>query len=132
MDDIPEANKSPEAMHQAEQMWARANEAMDNVLARIKNLEPVMYANAGGNTDASVLFDFMKGYVKYSETQAQKMDEEIEAKGLPPLNFGQATHDATIVLAACAITRLMRQDDRMQTSTVLAELEREMTDDDDH
>src|SRR4051812_14396660 len=116
--EIPEANRSPQAMHHAEQLWANANAAMDKLLVHLKELEPVMYARAGQSSDASVLFDFMKGYFQASELQTQAM------------GLGQAGHDGTIVIAACAITRLMRENDRMQTSTVLAELERDINNDD--
>lgn len=118
--DIPEANRTPQAMHHAEQMWAQANTALDRILVHIKGLEPGMYDKVGQSTDASVLFDFMKGYIMTAEWQAEAMGQ------------GRVARDATIVLCACAITRLMRSEDSMQTSTVLAELERDINDDDDH
>ena len=102
----------PQRIHNTEQWWAQATEHLDKILAYVKTQEPAIYAKAAGNTDVSVLFDWFKAYIQTAENQG-----------------GLAAHQATIVLCACAITRLMRDDERMAASTVLAQLERDMNDD---
>lgn len=116
---VPEDKKNPRMYQHAEQMWAQADEALSAVLAHIKGLEPKIYSTAGENSDTSVLFDFMKGYIMQAE-------HEADAIGL-----GQAARDSTLIMCASAITRLIRYDDRMRADTVLAQLDKEITDNDD-
>jgi hypothetical protein len=117
---IPEDKKNPHTYQKAEQLWAQADEALGKVIEHIKGLESKIYSEAGENSDTSVLFDFMKGYIMAAEQQA-------EVVGL-----GQLGHDSTLIMAASAITRLIRYDDRMRADTVLAQLDKEITDDDHH
>jgi hypothetical protein len=105
----------PRRIQDTEQMWAQATEHVDSILAFVRRQEPLIYAKVGGNTDISVLFDWFKAYIQVAENQG-----------------GQEQHNATIVICAAALTRLMRQDDLTDARTVLAQLERDMTDDDDH
>lgn len=110
---VPEENKSPKIMHECEQLWAQADQALENVLNHIKGIEDKVYHNAAGNTDTSVLFDFMKGYIMAAERDA-------EAVGA-----GQIARNATLLLCAASITRLIRHDDRMRADTLFAQLEKE-------
>jgi hypothetical protein len=111
-----EVNSAAATVHSAEQMWADADASLDRVVAHIRDQLPYIYATAGGNTDASVVFDYMKGYIQESERTA-------------PGNVG---HIATMLFCAAAFTRLVR-DDRTDASDLLAKLEKDMeTGNDDH
>lgn len=106
-------NRDPMRVHKSEQSWAAASQSLDNVLNYVRTQEPELYRIAGGNTDASVLFDYMKGYIVESERQA-------------PGNVG---HMATVLFCAAAITRLVRAP---LTNDALAQLDKEIEDNDDH
>lgn len=110
---IPEDKQNPHHYQKAEQMWAQADDALNKVLEYIKSLEPKIYGMAPGNSDVSILFDFLKGYIMQAEIQGEQV------------GLGSVTHDATIIMAASAITRLIRQDDRMRVDNLLAQLEKE-------
>lgn len=119
MNDLPEPqpdNTMPARTHAAEQMWAEADEQLGKVIAYAESVMPSVYANAGGNNDVSVVYDWWKAYIQIAETVG-----------------GQRGHDMTVLMCSAAITRLMRNEDRMQASTVLAQLEKEIQGhDDDH
>lgn len=109
-------NNDAYPMHNAEQMWAQANEHLGKVIEYAESVMPTAYANAGGNQDISVVYDWWKAYIQIAEQMG-----------------GSAAHDMTILMCSAAITRLMRQDDRMRADTVLAQLEKEIQGhDDDH
>jgi hypothetical protein len=84
-----------------------------------------VYANAGGNADISVVYDWWKAYIQLAEEQGQNVANLIGAQG-------NGAHDMTILMCAAAITRLMHAEAGMATSTVLAQLEKEIGNDDDH
>lgn len=109
-----EVNRNPSAIHGAEQMWAEASKSLDNALNHIRGRLPEVYETAGGNTDPSVIFDFMKSYI-------------IESEMTAPGNIG---HKATVLFCAAAFTRLVGAP---PTNDVLAQLEKDMeTGNDDH
>lgn len=108
-----EVNRDPMRVHKSEQSWAGASESLDKVVAYVRSQEPELYRIAGGNTDASVLFDYMKGYIVESERQAP----------------GSMGHMATVLFCAAAITRLVRAP---LTNDALAQLDKEIEDNDDH
>src|SRR3954469_12779919 len=111
-----EVNSSAATVHNAEQMWADASVSLDRVVAHIRSQLPNIYRAAGGNTDASVVFDYMKGYIQESERTAP------DERG----------HIATMLFCAAAFTILVR-DDRANASDLLAKLEKDMeTGNDDH
>lgn len=113
---LPDNNSHPERTHLAEQMWAQADEHLGKVIGYAQSVMPAAYANAGGNQDISVVYDWWKAYIQVAEQVG-----------------GQRAHEITILMCSAAITRLMRQDDRMRADTVLAQLEKEITGhDDDH
>jgi hypothetical protein len=102
-------------MHNAEQMWAQADEHLGKVIEYAESVMPIAYANAGGNQDISVVYDWWKSYIQIAEHMS-----------------GEAAHSMTILMCSAALTRLMRNDDRMRADTVLAQLEKEISNDDDH
>lgn len=112
MTDLPdpvEGNTGADRVHGAEQMWAQANEWLEKIMGYANSVMPIVYTNAGGNKDISVVFDWWKAYIQLAEIQR-----------------GQDAHDMTIIMCSAALTRLMRQDDRMRADTVLAQLEKEI------
>lgn len=111
-----DVNSAAATVHNAEQVWADASRSLDNVINHIREQLPHIYATAGGNTDASVIFDYMKSYIQESERAA-------------PGNIG---HVATVLFCAAAFTRLVR-DDRTNVNDPLAQLDKDMeTGNDDH
>lgn len=106
-------NSDPRRISAADQMWADASRCLDNVIEYVRSQEPELYAIAAENSDDSVLFDYMKGYIMESERRAP----------------GDG-HKATILFCAAAITRLVRGP---RTNDVLAQLDKELEqDNDDH
>ena len=105
--DHHEYNRHPSTVHASEQMWARAQEGFDQIVAYIKSEEAGIYEFAG-NTDASVLFDYMKNYIIQAEVE-----------------HGSGAHLATILWCAVAITRLVRAP-RTEQDDPLAQLEKEI------
>lgn len=103
-----EGNNSPDLIHNAEQMWAEADEHLGDVLKWAESILPSLYLNAGGNTDISVIYDWWKAYIVIAEQHSPE------------------SHSMTIVMCCAALTRLMRHDDRMRADTVLAQLEKEI------
>lgn len=101
-----EPDRSPQAIHGAEQMWAIANNHLQKIIDEVKSNEPGIYAKAG-NTDPSVLYDWFKMYIQVAEQRA-----------------GAPAHDMTILMCCAAITRLVR-DERTEVSDVLTQLEKE-------
>lgn len=107
-------NDHADRVHGAEQMWAQASEQLDKVIEYAESVMPDVYANAGGNTDISVVYDWWKAYIQIAEQVG-----------------GRGGHSMTIIMCSAAITRLMRLEDRMRADTVLAQLDKEITDNDD-
>jgi hypothetical protein len=89
--DIPEVNRDPARIHGADEMWTQALNHLDKIIAHVKTMEPDIYVMAGENTDASVLFDWLKGYIKVAENVG-----------------GRAAHETTLLMCAAAITKLVR------------------------
>jgi hypothetical protein len=115
-DHFGEINSAPATVHSAEQAWADASESLDTVIGYIRSQEAGLYRTAGGNTDPSVVFDFMKSYIYESEMAAP----------------GDLGHLATVLFCAAAITRLVRAD-RANVSDALAQLDKDMeSGNDDH
>jgi hypothetical protein len=98
-------NTDPRTIHHAEQVWADVSAHLDRVIAMITEQEPQIYLVAG-NSDSSVLFDFMKGYI---------VDAEREN--------GLASHLTTVLMCAAAITRIVRAP---RTNDPLAQLDKEI------
>jgi hypothetical protein len=112
-DHFAEVNGNPALIQGAEQLWAEASDSLDNLLTYIRSQLPELYATAGGNTDPSVVFDYMKSYISHSERSAPGIG-----------------HLATVLFAAAAITRLVSAP---LTNDVLAQLDKDMeTGNDDH
>lgn len=84
-------NRDPARIHGADEMWTQALNQLDKIIAYIRTLEADIYTEAGENTDASVLYDWLKAYIKKAED-----------------NGGQVARDSTMLMAAAAITRLVR------------------------
>ena len=97
----------PAMIHLADQMWAEGSNHLDRILAYVKSQEAAVYRSAG-NDDASVLFDFMKGFIMKAE---EDHPEEWRA--------------STIFVAAAAITRLVRAP-RTVSNPILAQLDKEI------
>jgi hypothetical protein len=108
---IPEINRDPARIHGAEQMWAQAQQHLDKIIANVRQDEPRIIAQTGGNTDDSALYDFLKGYIM----QAERIS-------------GQKAHDVTILMCAAAIVRLVRAP---RTDDILAQLDWETGDNND-
>lgn len=89
--DIPETNRDPSRIHGADEMWTAALNHLDKIIAHVKTMEDDIYTVAGGNHDASVLYDWLKGYIMVAETKG-----------------GQQARNMTLLMAAAAITRLVR------------------------
>lgn len=104
-------NHDPRRIHAADEMWTYFSNRLDEIIAYVKSQEPQIY-EVGGNTDASVLFDWMKLYIMGAEQQ-----------------FGPQAELMTRFMAAAAITRLVRAP---LTKDVLAQLDKELEDNDDH
>lgn len=101
-------NRDPAVVSMADRIWLDASEHLDKIVAYVKTLEPDIYAMAG-NTDTSVLYDWLKGYIQVAE-----------------VNGGKQARDVTLLMAAAAITRLVREDERIAASNLLGELEKEI------
>lgn len=95
MDRPPPENRDPRRIHGAEQMWAAASRHLDKVIALVHAEESAIIANAAGNSDASVIYDWLKLFIMVAE----KDDEP---------NGDQQAHNTTILMCAAAITRLVR------------------------
>lgn len=104
--DIPEINRDPRRIHGADEMWAEARDHLDKILDEVTKIMPKIYVQAGGNTDASVTFDFMKGYIMKSEQTG-----------------GMMAHRVTVLMCAAAITRLVRAP---RANDPLAQLDKEI------
>lgn len=115
---VPDNNR-PEVVHHAEQMWGRADEQLQKILDHTEGMLPVIYENAGGNTDISALYDYWKAYIQVAENTGATISAALGMDENP-------AHTMTILVCAAALTRLMRADDRMRADTVLAQLEKEI------
>jgi hypothetical protein len=104
-------NEDPRRIHIAEQMWATMSQRLDQIIEYVRSEEPQIY-EVGGNTDASVLFDWMKYYIVTNERA-----------------FGEQAEVMTLLMCAAAITRLVRAP---LTDDVLAQLDKEIEGNDDH
>lgn len=102
-------NSNPAVIHGAEQLWADASKCLDNFLAYLREQLPDLHEIVGGNTDPSIVFDFMKSYI---------VESELSSPG--------TGHKATILFCAAAITRLVSAP---LTDDVLAQLDKEMEQD---
>jgi hypothetical protein len=109
--DVPEENRDPRRIHGAEQMWAQASIHLDRVLAMVHEQEPAIIENAAGNTDPSVIYDWLKLFIMVAE------------------RHGQEAHNTTILMCAAAITRLARAP---RVDDPLAQLDWKETGNDDH
>lgn len=107
-------NDKADRVHNAEQMWATASEQLDQIIAYADSVMPDVFVRAGGNDDISVIYDWWKAYVMQAEMMG-----------------GRGAHDMTVIVCCAALTRLMRIEDRMRADTVLAQLDKEITDNDD-
>lgn len=105
-------NRDPRRIHGADEKWTAALNHLGTVMEYIEGIEPMIYS-AGGNTDASVLFDFMAGYIQKAE-QAGGLQAQI----------------MTRFMCAAAITKLVRASRTTSTDDTLAQLERDMHNDD--
>lgn len=112
----PFPNLGPRNTHGAEQMWAEANAYLDGIIKLLKEKEPAIYRIAQ-NSDASVLYDWLKAFVQGTENQ--------------PGPLGEAAHGTTMLMCCAAITRLVRSE-RAEADDVLAQLEKELGNHDDH
>jgi DNA topoisomerase VI subunit A len=91
-----EANRDPRRIHAADKMYAQARNHLDKIIEHVKELEPDIYT-VSGNTDSSVLYDWLKGYIKVAEDKASELSEAQ----------GKAARDMTLLMCAAAITRLV-------------------------
>lgn len=110
---VEEKNREPHRIHNEDQFNALANEHLDKVVAMITEELPEIYRRAGGNTDSSVVFSYLRSYIIAAEK-----------------DFGAAAHLTTVLMCAAAITRLVRAP-RTDTDP-LAQLEKELRKNDDH
>jgi hypothetical protein len=85
-----EANLDPKRIHAADEIYTTARNHLDKIIAHVKEMEPDIYTVAG-NADASVLYDWLKGYIAVAER-----------------NGGKPAHEVTLLMCAAAITRLVR------------------------
>lgn len=83
-------NTEPWRIHGAEQVWAQADEHLGKIIANLQLMEPNIYEQAAGNDDASVLYDYLKGFI----TRSAKTDP--------------GALDTSLLMCAAAITRLVR------------------------
>jgi hypothetical protein len=67
-------------MHNAEQMYAEASHQLDKVIEYAASVMPQVYANAGGNADISVVYDWWKAYIQLAEEQGQNVANLIGAQ----------------------------------------------------
>jgi hypothetical protein len=107
-------NMDPRRIHHEDQLWAEANGHLDKVLDMVRDELPDIFETAG-NTDESVIFSWLRYYIITAERQ-----------------WGKIGHLTTILMCGAAITRLVRESERAKASGVLAQLERDMKDDDQH
>lgn len=107
--DDHQANQDPRIIQAADQIYAQANELLAQALAGINEIEPSIYAHA--NDDASVLFDYLKDFIKHTHALG-----------------GNRAVAMTTVICAAALTRLARAS-RVETDP-LAHLDKEIEDDD--
>ena len=97
---------------QADQFWAAGQSALNDFIDWVRAREDHIAEAAGGNTDASVVFDWLKGYIQTAEAMG-----------------GKQAHDMTVGMCAVAITKLVRAP---RTNDILAQLDKEINHDDDH
>lgn len=99
-------------MQQAEQLWMTASQHLDNIIEHIREHHEQELYKRLENTDASALFEFMKNYIMTAEEQNGE-------------DFAKMTdaHKTTILIAATALTRLVRD---TRTDATLADLEKEI------
>ena len=83
-------NDDPRRVHAAEQAWATTQSQLENVINMFRNAEGDIYQHAQ-NTDDSVLFDYIKGYIITAENEQ-----------------GHAGHIMTVIMCAAALTKLVR------------------------
>lgn len=105
MNDDP--NKDPAIISMADQAWSIGQMYLDRFLDAVRALEPELYKEVE-NSDASVLYDYLKQYIKTCE------DTD---------NSPYGGHTMTRVMCAAAITRLARAP---RADDPLAHYEREM------
>lgn len=103
-------NLDPRRIRAADEIYAQARNHLDKIIEHVHEMESDIYT-VSGNRDSSVLYDWLKGYIQIAER-----------------NGGQKAHDITLLMCAAAITRLVRDE---RTDATLAELDKEL-DDDDH
>lgn len=104
-------NQDPRRIQKADQAYAEANLVLEQALSGIREIEPNIYAHA--NHDASVLFDYLKAFIK-----------RTHALG------GERAVQVTTMMCAVALTKLARAP-RVEPNP-LAHLEKELNQDDDH
>lgn len=107
-----EMNADPRRIHAADEMWTAATDHLDKIIEHVRTMEPNIYRMAQENHDISVLFDWMKMYIISVEEQ-----------------YGEQAHRMTMLMCAAAVTRLVRAP---RTDDVLAQLDKELNQDDDH
>lgn len=110
---IEERNRDPHRIHNEEQFYATAGDHLDTMLAKLTEQLPEIHRKAGDNSDPSVVFSWLRSYIVEAEKE-----------------FGPGAHLTTILMCAAALTRLVCAP---HTDTdPLAQLERELNQNDDH
>lgn len=88
---------------EADQQWQHAQKHLDQQIEYVTGIQDKLAEFVGGNTDASVIYDYMKDYIIRAE-----------------ITFGAVGHLSTVCMAAAAITRLVRAP---RTENPLAQLD---------
>lgn len=96
-------------------MWAEAKAHLDKTIKALRELEPRIYESLE-NSDASVLFDYFKGFLVNQLTIGQAIGSPV-------------AYQTTILMCAAAITELVRAP--RTTNDPLAQLDEEFTQNDD-
>lgn len=104
-------NRDPRRIHAADEMYTAARNHLDKIMAHVKEMEPDIYL-VGGNDDSSVLYDWLRTYIRVAEDMG-----------------GENARKVTLIMCAAAITRLVRDE---RTDAALAELDKELGNDDQH
>lgn len=106
-----ERNQDPRRIQQADQAYAEASLILDKLIEGLRRIEPEIYQHA--NHDPSVLFDYLKAFIKRTHNLG-----------------GERAVQVTTMMCAVSLTRLTRAP-RVE-SNPLAQLEKELHQDDDH
>jgi len=101
---------TPEQIHQLEQRWAYAENALDQILESLRDDIPKV-SQATGLSDGSIVFDYMQAFIMTKEKQG-------------------SNHWFTVVMCAAAMTRLARAS--RADDELLTRLDKEINDNDEH